>query len=249
MAKKTMSGHSHWAGIKHKKGLADAQRSANFSKLAREVSIAAKTGDNPDTNAKLKAAIDRAHELNMPRENIERAILKGAGKLPGVMLEEFSIEAYGPGGIAIIAEGITDNKNRALSEARIVMNKNNGKLVNEGAIRWMFEHKGYMIVDPKSQTPEHQSKDDLEMETIESGAENTSWTDDDILEVYTKAEELDQVKKALESKGIKPEESSLGWFAKEEVEADEKTQNSNQKLLEDLEANDDITQAFSNLKF
>jgi len=243
-----MSGHSHWAGIKHKKGLADAQRSSVFSKLAREISITAKTGDNPETNAKLKAAVDRAHEFNMPRENIERAILRGAGKLPGMMLEEFSIEAYGPNGIAIIAEGITDNKNRALSEARITLNRNNGKLVNEGAIRWMFEHKGYMAVDAKAQTPEHQSKDDLEMTIIESGAENTAW-DEDILEVFTKAEELDQVKKNIEAKGIKTEEASLGWFAKEEVDADEKTKNSNQKLLEDLEANDDISRAFSNLKF
>ncbi|MFA5746490.1 MAG: YebC/PmpR family DNA-binding transcriptional regulator [Candidatus Paceibacterota bacterium] len=243
-----MSGHSHWAGIKHKKGLADAQRSSVFSKLAREVSIAAKTGDNPETNAKLKSAIDRAHEFNMPRENIERAILRGAGKLPGATLEEFSIEAYGPNGIAIIAEGITDNKNRALSEARIALNRNNGKLVNEGAIRWMFEHKGYMVVDMKAQSPEHQSKDDLEMAIIESGAENTSW-DEDILEVFTRAEELDQVKKSVEAKGIKTEESSLGWFAKEEVSADEKTMASNQKLLEDLEANDDISRAYSNLKF
>jgi len=216
--------------------------------LAREVSIAAKTGDNPETNAKLKSAIDRAHEFNMPRENIERAILRGAGKLPGATLEEFSIEAYGPNGIAIIAEGITDNKNRALSEARIALNRNNGKLVNEGAIRWMFEHKGYMVVDMKAQSPEHQSKDDLEMAIIESGAENTSW-DEDILEVFTRAEELDQVKKSVEAKGIKTEESSLGWFAKEEVSADEKTMASNQKLLEDLEANDDISRAYSNLKF
>jgi YebC/PmpR family DNA-binding regulatory protein len=243
-----MSGHSHWAGIKHKKGLADAQRSSVFSKLAREISITAKTGDNPETNAKLKAAVDRAHEFNNPRENIERAILRGAGKLPGVVLEEFSIEAYGPNGIAIIAEGITDNKNRALSEARIILNKNNGKLVNEGAIRWMFEHKGYMVIDTNSQTAEHQSKDDLEMTVIESGAENTAW-DENILEVFTKAEELDQVKKDIEAKGIKTEEASLGWFAKEEVDADEKTKNSNQKLLEDLESNDDISRAFSNLKF
>lgn len=243
-----MSGHSHWAGIKHKKGLADAQRSANFSKLAREISVAAKTGDNPSTNAKLKAAIDRAHEFNMPRENIERAVLRGAGKLPGATLEEFSVEIYGPGGIAVIAEGITDNKNRAMSETRIILNKNNGKLVNEGGIRWMFDRKGYMVVDLKSQSPEHQSKDDLEMAAIESGADNTAWAED-VLEIFTKADSLDQVKKDIEAKGIKTEEASLGWFAKEEVEADEKTMAANQKLLEELEASDDISSAYSNLKF
>lgn len=243
-----MSGHSHWAGIKHKKGLADAQRSANFSKLAREISVEAKSGDNPEMNSKLKAVIEKAKGFNMPRENIERAILRGAGKLPGAVLEEFSVEAYGPNGIAIIAEGITDNKNRALSESRIILNKNNGKLVNEGAIRWMFDNKGYIVVDTKSQPPEHQSKEDLEMAAIEAGAENTSW-DEDILEIFTKKEELDQVKKNIEAKGIKTEESSLGWFAKEEVAADEKTMAANQKLLEDLEASDDISRAYSNLKF
>ena len=165
-----MSGHSHWAGIKHKKGLADAQRSSVFSKLAREISVEAKSGDNPETNYKLKAAIDKAHEFNMPRENIERAILRGAGKLPGAALEEFSVEAYGPGGIAIIAEGITDNKNRSLGEARMVLNKNNGKIVNEGAIRWMFDNKGYIVIDSKNQSPENQSKENLEMAAIEAGA-------------------------------------------------------------------------------
>lgn len=243
-----MSGHSHWAGIKHKKGLADAQRSANFSKLAREISIEAKSGDNPETNSKLKAAIEKARGFNMPRENIERAILRGAGKLPGAALESFSIEAYGPGGTAIIAEGITDNKNRALSESRMILNKNNGKIVNEGAIRWMFENKGYLIIDISSQSPEKQSKEDLEMEAIEAGAENTSW-DENILEVYTKKEELDQVKKNIEAFGIKTEEASLGWFPKEEISADEKTMAANQKLLEELEASDDISKTFSNLKF
>jgi YebC/PmpR family DNA-binding regulatory protein len=243
-----MSGHSHWAGIKHKKGLADAQRSSVFSKLAREISVEAKSGDNPETNYKLKAAIDKAHGFNMPRENIERAILRGAGKLPGAALEEFSVEAYGPGGIAIIAEGITDNKNRSLSEARMVLNKNNGKIVNEGAIRWMFDNKGYIVIDAKNQSPENQSKEDLEMAAIEAGAENTSW-DEDILEIYTKSEELGQIKKTIESKGIKTEEASLGWFPKEEVAVDEKIMAANQKLLEELEGGDDISRAFSNLKF
>ena len=243
-----MSGHSHWAGIKHKKGLADAQRSSVFSKLAREISVEAKSGDNPETNYKLKAAIDKAHEFNMPRENIERAILRGAGKLPGAALEEFSVEAYGPGGIAIIAEGITDNKNRSLGEARMVLNKNNGKIVNEGAIRWMFDNKGYIVIDAKNQSPENQSKEDLEMAAIEAGAENTSW-DEDILEIYTKSEELGQIKKTIEAKGIKTEEVSLGWFPKEEVAVDEKIMAANQKLLEELEGGDDISRAFSNLKF
>ncbi|MFA5742433.1 MAG: YebC/PmpR family DNA-binding transcriptional regulator [Candidatus Paceibacterota bacterium] len=243
-----MSGHSHWAGIKHKKGLADAQRSSVFSKLAREISVEAKSGENPETNYKLKAVIDKAHGFNMPRENIERAILRGAGKLPGAALEEFSVEAYGPGGIAIIAEGITDNKNRSLGEARMVLNKNNGKIVNEGAIRWMFDNKGYIVIDAKNQSPENQSKEDLEMVAIEAGAENTSW-DEDILEIYTKSEELGQIKKTIEAKGIKTEEVSLGWFPKEEVAADEKIMAANQKLLEELEGGDDISRAFSNLKF
>jgi YebC/PmpR family DNA-binding regulatory protein len=137
-----MSGHSHFASIKHKKAITDAKRGKIFSKLSRQVSVAAKEkGGDPDTNPALKVAIQRAKEFNLPKENIERAIKKGTGELEGAKLESVLFEAYGPGGIAIIVEGITDNKNRSLGEIKQILNQNGGKLVGEGGVRWMFERK------------------------------------------------------------------------------------------------------------
>lgn len=137
-----MSGHSHWATIKHKKGAADEKRGQVFSKLARMITVAAREGGgNPENNPKLRAAIEKAKSLNMPSENIERAIKRGTGELEGAKLEEVIFEAYGPGGIAIIIEGITDNKNRALNEIKQILNQNGGKLVGEGGARWLFERK------------------------------------------------------------------------------------------------------------
>ena len=137
-----MSGHSHYSSIKHKKALTDAKRSKVFSKLASQILIAAREkGKDPETNPKLKVAIDQAKEANMPSENIERTIKKGAGELAGENLEEFLFEAYGPGGVAIIIEGITDNKNRSLGEIKQILNQYNGKLVGEGGVRWLFERK------------------------------------------------------------------------------------------------------------
>lgn len=137
-----MSGHSHYATIKHKKALSDAKRSKLFSKLSSLISIAAREkGKDIETNPKLRLAVEKAREANMPSDNIERAIKKGTGELEGQKLEEFLFEAYGPGGVAIIIEGITDNKNRTLSEIKQIMNQNNGKLVGPGGVAWMFERK------------------------------------------------------------------------------------------------------------
>ncbi len=138
----TMSGHSHFSSIKHKKALTDAKRSKVFSKLASQILVTAKEkGKDPETNPRLKVAIDQAKEANMPSENIERAIKKGTGELAGEKLEEFLFEAYGPGGTAIIIEGITDNKNRSLGEIKQTLNQYGGKLVGEGGARWLFERK------------------------------------------------------------------------------------------------------------
>jgi len=136
-----MSGHSHWHSIKYTKQVADARKSKAFSKISREITIAAREGGDPNFNPKLKRAIERAKEFDMPAENIERAIKRGTGELTGEKLEEVLFEAYGPGGVAIIIEGITDNKNRTLAEIKQILNQNGGKLVGEGGVRWMFERK------------------------------------------------------------------------------------------------------------
>lgn len=238
-----MSGHSHFKTIKAQKGIADAKRGNLFSKMAKVIAISAKTGPDPITNAKLKVAIEQAKAVNMPKENIERAIKKGAGELAGESLIEVVFEGFGPGGVAIIIEGITDNTNRTLGEIKQILNQNNGKLAGEGAVRWMFERKGILsvIITPDA------NKEQLEMAAIEGGADDI-YLREDILDIYTKPGELENIKKNLEAKNIKIESSVLGWVPKEMVEIDEKTKESCQKLFEALDENDAVQEIYSNIK-
>ena len=239
-----MSGHSHFSSIKHKKGIADAKRGKVFSKMARVIIFAAKGGGDPGSNYKLKMAIDQARQTNMPKENIERAIKKGTGELKGEKLEQFIFEAYGPGKTAIIIEGITDNKNRSLSEIKQILNQYNGKLASGGSVKWLFERKGTITVNNGQKTI---NKEELELTAIEAGAEDIYWYIDDLY-IYTKPEELEKVKRNLEEKGIKIESSSLDWVAKETIEIEEKEKESCQKLFEALDENDAVQDIYSNLK-
>lgn len=242
-----MSGHSHFKSVKYKKEISAAKRSQAFSKLAREIEIAAREGGDPDFNPKLRVAIEKAKYLHLPTENIEKAIKRGTGELKAEKLEEVIFEAYGPGGIAIIIEGVTDNKNRTLTEIKQILNQNNGKLADEGSVRWLFERKGCLVLDPKLQGEELKDKEKLELMTIEAGAEDLYWHKD-ILDVYTKIEDLDKVKKKLEKGGIKIESTSLDWVAKDMVQVDEKTKEACQKLFEALDENDAVQEIYSNLK-
>ena len=242
-----MSGHSHARTIKHQKTITDQKRGQIFSKLARSIEVAVKErGPNPETNAKLRVAVEGAKKINLPKDNIERAIKRGTGELAGEKLEEVLFEAYGPGGIAIIIEGITDNKNRTLGEVKQTLNQNNGKLVGEGGVKWMFERKGCIIVDLKLQIEDSQNREKLELMAIEAGAVDIYWHGD-ILDVYTKIEELDRVKKNLEEKGVKTESASLDWVAKEEISLDEKDREGCQKLFEALDENEDVQEIYSKL--
>jgi len=242
-----MSGHSHWHSIKYQKGAADAKKSRAFSKITRLIAVAAREGGNdPDTNSKLRLAIDQAKSLNMPKDNIERAIKRGTGELAGEKLEEFTFEAYGPGKIAIIIKGITNNKNRTLGEIKQILNQNGGKLASEGSVRWLFERKGAMVINSKIQMS-NVKKEDLELTAIESGAEDIYWNND-FLDIYTKPSELEIVKKNLEEKEIKIESSSLDWVAKEMIDVEEKEKETCQKLFEALDENDDVQDIYSNLK-
>ena len=242
-----MSGHSHAKTIKHQKDIADAKRSAAFSKMAKELEIAAKGGGDPVFNSKLRMAIERAKGVNMPTDNIERAIKRGTGELEGAKLEEVSFEAYGPGNVAIVIDGITDNKNRTLGEIKQILNQNNGKLVGEGAIRWMFNRKGVLIVDLKSQNENFKNKENMELAVIEAGADDIYWHDD-MLDVYTKPEDLEKVRKNLEEKGVKTESVSLDWVPKENMKIDESTKEACQKLFEALDENDSVQEIYSNLE-
>jgi YebC/PmpR family DNA-binding regulatory protein len=238
-----MSGHSHFKTVAATKNANDAKRGKIFSKLARVITIAVKEkGADTLVNPQLKALIERAKSFNMPKENIERAIKKGTGELVGENLEEVSFEGFGPAGITLIIDGITDNKNRTLGEIKGILGQYGGKLAGEGAVRWMFEKKGVVTVNP-----EGKSQEDIELLIIESGAEDFK-VKDLLLEVYTKPEELELIKKTLEEKGMKIENASIEFLPKEEVSIDEKEKEKAQKLFEALDENDAIQNIYSNLK-
>ena len=217
-----MSGHSHAKTVRKKKEADAKKRGQIFSKMARLIEVAVRQGGpNPETNAKLRMAIEMAKSYNVPSENIERAIKRASGEIGGEKLEEVSFEALGPGGIAMIIEGITDNKNRTLNEIKQVLSRFNGKLASEGSLKWMFERKGCITINSKSQIPNFQNKENLELAAIEAGAEDLYWHNDE-LDVYTEIENLEETKKNLEKKGIKIESATLDWKPKEMVDLDEK---------------------------
>lgn len=239
-----MSGHSHFKTIKAQKGLADAKKGKAFSKVVKFISIAAKDGADPNTNPKLRIAIEQAKAVNMPKDNIERAIEKGSGGLAGENLEEVVFEGFGPGGTAIIIEAITDNKNRTLGDIKQILNQNNSKLAGEGSVQWMFERKGVIVVDNKQKIVD---KEQLELTAIESGADDIYWHED-VLDIYTKPEDLEKVKKRLEEKGIKTESATADLVPKDAVAIDEKTKQVCQNLFEALDENDAVQEIYSNIK-
>lgn len=243
-----MSGHSHWSSIKRQKEATDKKRGKIFSKISRKISVAAREGGgDPDTNSSLGFVIEKAKEFNMPKDTIERAIKKGTGELEGIKLEPFVFEAFGPGKIALIIEGITDNKNRTFSDIKQLLGQFNGKLADEGSVKWLFERKGVISINFDSQKEELKDKEKLELEIIESGAEDLLQSNEN-LEVYSKPEELQVVKKFLEEKEIKIEAASLGWIPKKEKEVEEKILKKCQELFEALEDNDAVQEIYSNLK-
>lgn len=240
-----MSGHSHWHSIKGAKAIADAKKGKIFSKIARLITIAVKDmGPDPAINAKLRMAMEKAKEMNMPKENVDRAIKKGSGDGEEGKLEEVSFEAFGPGGTALIIEGITDNKNRALGEIKQILNRTNGKMVGEGAVRWMFDKKGIISLAKDQGT---MTKEDLELAAIEAGADDIYWREND-LDVYAKPETMEGVKKGLEAKGIKISSAVLGMVAKEEIAVSEKEKEACEKLFEALDESDEVQEIYSNIK-
>ena len=240
-----MSGHSHAKTVMATKMANAAKKGKIYSKYGRLITIAVKDGGgsgDPSKNSKLKATIEQAKAMDMPKENIERAIKKGTGELAGEALEEVSFEGFGPGGIALIIDGITDNTNRTLGEIKSILNQNNGKLAGEGAVRWMFDRKGSITIKP-----EGKSKEDLELMAIELGADDVKTSGDNV-DIYTKPEDLDTVKKSLEEKGIKIESAVLDYVAKEEVTISEKEKEQAEKLFEALDDNEAVNDIYSNIK-
>jgi len=242
-----MAGHSHWASIKHKKAIADEKRSKIFSKFARMITIAAREkGGDPEKNPQLRMIIERAKEFNMPQENIERAIKRGTGELKGSKLERLLLEGIGPGGVALLIEAITDNKNRTLAEIRHLLEKFGGKLAS-GGVKWQFEQKGVIQIDFEDQKEEFKDKEKLELLAIEAGAEDLK-TKKEGIEVYTLPQELDKVKRKLEENGVKIEKAGLEWVAKEEMSlANEEAKRKLEELFKVLDEHDDVQEIYSNL--
>jgi len=238
-----MSGHSHWHQIRFKKGIEDAKRSKVFSKLSKEITIAARDGGGDLVfNPTLRSIVDKSKLANMPADSIDKAIKKGTGELEGVSYEEFILEAYGPAGTALMIDGITDNKNRSLGEIKLIINQHGGKVVNEGAIKWMFEKKGVLNINDLKGKP----KEDLELLAIEAGAEDVNW-EEDSLYIYTKPEDLEKTRKALEEGGLKVESANLEWVPKENIEVSDEAREKNQRLFEALDEHDDVSNVYSNI--
>lgn len=234
-----MSGHSHWSTIKFKKGREDALRSKVFSKFAKEITVAAKDGGGDlDFNPKLRMIVEKARSENMPSDNIDKAIKKGTGELKSEALEEFLFEAYGPGGVAILIEGITDNMNRTFNEMKLLIAQNGGKLVESGALKWMFERKGLINVKRGEKSDE-----EMELDLIGAEADDLSM-EDDLFVVETKIEDFDKVRKNIEELGYKISDYSLAWIAKEKMDADKEK---NYKLFEALDESEDVKDFYYNL--
>jgi YebC/PmpR family DNA-binding regulatory protein len=240
-----MSGHSHAKTVMATKMANAAKKGKVLSKYGRLITIAVKDGGgsgDPSKNSKLKAVIEQAKAMDMPKENIERAIKKGTGELAGEALEEVSFEGFGPGGIALIINGITDNTNRTLGEIKSILNQNNGKMAGEGAVRWMFDRKGVITISGEGKT-----KEELELLAIELGADDVESNEGNV-DIYTKPEDFEIIKKSLEEKQIKIESASLDHIAKEEVEISEKEKEQAERLFEALDENDAINEIYSNFK-
>ena len=239
-----MGGHSHWAGIKHKKALVDAKKGKVFTKILREITIAAKmSGGNPAQTPRLRKAIDDARAANMPSDNVKRAIMKGTGQLPGVSYEEITYEGYGPGSVAVIVECTTDNKNRTFSEIRKIFTSHGGSIGTAGCVSYMFKNKGLIVVKK-----EDIGEDELMDLALEAGAEDVR-TAADVYEVITAPEmaALDAVKKAIEAKGITPVSADLSMLPDTEVNiTDEHTAETLMKMLEALDDHDDTKNVYDN---
>jgi YebC/PmpR family DNA-binding regulatory protein len=239
-----MSGHSKWASIKHQKGVADARRGQLFTKLTREIIIAARQGgSNPEANFRLRLAVQKARDSNMPMDNIERAIKKGSGELEGGGLAEVVLEGYGPSGTAVLVNALTDNRNRTIQEVRSTFTRHGGSLGENGCVAWIFDSKGIITVKADGL-----DADELALSAIDAGAEDVK-VEGDYVEVYTKPEELESVRTALEQQSLPVDTSELSMVPKSLVQLDEKAATQALKLLDKLEEIDEVQNVFSNADF
>jgi YebC/PmpR family DNA-binding regulatory protein len=239
-----MSGHSKWSTIKRQKGAADAKRGALFTKLARELQVAARAGGgDPEMNAALRLAVSKAKDNNMPADNIERAIKKGTGELEGAELQEMRYEGYGPGGAAILIDTLTDNKNRTVSEVRNIFTRAGGNMAEAGAVAWVFEPRGVITVEVDGA-----GADDLALFAIDAGAEDVEIEDGGV-DVITSPHNFEAVRKALEEAGYGVASGEVTMSPKTTVTLDDQTAVKALRMLEQLEDHDDVQRVYSNADF
>ena len=237
-----MSGHSKWSTIKHKKGAADAKRGKVFTRILKEMTVAARMGGgDPNGNPRLRAAIAEAKANNMPKDNIDRAIKRGTGELEGTTYEELTYEGYGPGGVAIIVETLTDNTNRTTPEIRHIFEKHGGNLGTPGSVKFQFDKKGYFAVE-KSVVGE----DKLMEIALEAGADDLQADDPDAYEIYASPENFEPVRQALETAKIPTIEAKLGMIPQNYISLDENKSKQVMKLLETMDDHDDVQNVWSN---
>lgn len=235
-----MSGHSKWSSIKHKKAKKDAQRGQIFSKFSRKLTIEARAGADLQTNPGLRLAVEMAQEAGMPKSNIQRAIQRGTGELPGVSYEQFTCEGYGPGGAALLIEGVTDNKKRAISQIRHILSQHGGHLGEVGCVNWLFERKGTMILD-KSKVDEDKIID----LAVEAGAEDIK-DEDDTLEIVFAPEQFAQIKENIKKAGYPPELLELTMVPQTTVPLEEKEALQMLRLMDALEESEDVQRVYAN---
>lgn len=236
-----MSGHSKWSTIKRKKGAADAKRGQIFSRLAKEITMAAKSGGNPEGNPRLRTALLAARAQNMPKENVDRAIKRGTGELPGVTYEESRYEAYAPGGVAIVIDILTDNKNRTVSEIRHILTRNGGNLAESGAVLWNFELKGLITIQKTAC-----SEEEVFEKAVEAGADDVDIEGGDFYEITTAPNALHTVMEAFEKMGLKAESAQLTMVPKTTVKVAGQTLTTVLRIMEALEDHDDVQNVYAN---
>jgi YebC/PmpR family DNA-binding regulatory protein len=236
-----MSGHSKWSTIKRKKGAEDAKRGKIFTRIARDITVAARSSGDPNANPTLRMAIEKARAANMPKENIERAIKKGTGELEGGHEEEITYEAYAPHGIPVLIKCLTDNRNRTLADIRKIFNRHGGNLAEAGAVGWMFDIKGYIAIERTNQDP-----DEVFMVAVDAGADDVQISEE-WFEIYTPADELHAVSSALTKSGLTITEAELSQIPKNEIELGAKETVQVMGVIEALEELDDVQQVYSGL--
>lgn len=239
-----MSGHSKWSTIKRKKAVIDAKRGKIFSKLIKEITVAARQGGGDiDGNPRLRLVVDNAKSANMPMDNIERAIKKATGEVEGAQYLELTYEGYGPGGVAVLVESVTDNKNRTVAEVRHSLNKHGGSLGETGSVAWMFDRKGVIVLANQGKT-----EDDIMELVLDAGAEDIQ-TEEDFFEVSSAIEDFENVRKALIDGGLEIENASLQWIAKNTVEVSGDAAEKLEKMIDAIEDNDDVQNLYTNADF